>query len=68
MINTYRPSYVSAQKIEKPNVARQVVKAIKEGVNPGRFLRKGEDNKWYEGKRYSMFYLKCIRCSLLLIF
>ena len=68
MINTYRPSYVSAQKIEKPNVARQVVKAIKEGVNPGRFLRKGEDNKWYEGKRYSMFYLECIRCSLLLIF
>lgn len=52
MINTYRPSYVSAQKIEKPNVARQVVKAMKEGDNPGRFLRKGEDNKWYEGKIY----------------
>lgn len=48
MINTYRPSYVSAQKIEKPNVARQVVKAMKEGDNPVRFLRKGEDNKWYE--------------------
>ena len=55
MINTYRPSYVSAQKIEKPNVARQVVKAIKEGGNPGRFLRKGEDNKWYEGKRYEVY-------------
>jgi hypothetical protein len=65
MINTYRPSYVSAQKIEKPNVARQVVKAMKEGDNPVRFLRKGEDNKWYEGKRYDVYiYLKCIRCSL----
>ena len=60
---------MSAQKIEKANVAYQVVKAIKEGDNPGRFLRKGGDNKWYEGKRYNMyFYLKCIRCSLHLIF
>ena len=31
---------MNAQKTEKPNVARRIVKAIRTGKNPGRFLRK----------------------------
>jgi hypothetical protein len=29
-------------------VARRIVKAIRTGLNPGRFLRKGEDGKWHQ--------------------
>ena len=34
--------------MEKPNVARRIVKAIRTGLNPGRFLRKGKDGKWHQ--------------------
>lgn len=47
IISIHRQDYVRAQKTEKPNVARRIVKAIRTGKNPGRFLRKGEDGKWH---------------------
>lgn len=46
IISIHREDYVRAQKTEKPNVARRIVKAIRTGKNPGRFLRKGVENKW----------------------
>mmetsp|Transcript_41461 Transcript_41461/g.70995 ORF Transcript_41461/g.70995 Transcript_41461/m.70995 type:complete len:499 (+) Transcript_41461:65-1561(+) len=48
IISIHREDYVRAQKTEKPNVARRIVKAIRTGKNPGRFLRKGENGKWVE--------------------
>jgi hypothetical protein len=48
IIALHRADYVRASKIEKPNVARRIVKAIRTGKNPGRFLRKGDDGKWQE--------------------
>jgi len=46
IISIHREDYVRAQKTEKPNVARRIVKAIRTGKNPGRFLRKGDGDKW----------------------
>mmetsp|Transcript_10082 Transcript_10082/g.18142 ORF Transcript_10082/g.18142 Transcript_10082/m.18142 type:complete len:460 (-) Transcript_10082:125-1504(-) len=46
IISIHRLDYVRAQKTEKPNVARRIVKAIRTGKNPGRFLRKGDHGKW----------------------
>ncbi|KAL7540234.1 hypothetical protein ACHAXR_009960 [Thalassiosira sp. AJA248-18] len=46
IISIHRQDYVNAQKTEKPNVARRIVKAIRTGKNPGRFLKKGEHGKW----------------------
>ena len=48
IIALHRADYVRASKVEKPNVARRIVKAIRTGKNPGRFLRKGDDGKWQE--------------------
>lgn len=48
IISIHRQDYVSAQKTEKPNVARRIVKAIRTGKNPGRFLRKGPGGRWVE--------------------
>lgn len=48
IIALHRADYVRASKIEKPNVARRIVKAIRTGKNPGRFLRKDDDGKWQE--------------------
>jgi len=46
IISIHRQDYVRAQKTEKPQVARRIVAAIRTGICPGRFLRKGEDGKW----------------------
>lgn len=48
IISIHRQDYIRAPKIEKPNVARRIVKAIRTGLNPGRFLRKGKDGKWQQ--------------------
>mmetsp|Transcript_18275 Transcript_18275/g.50893 ORF Transcript_18275/g.50893 Transcript_18275/m.50893 type:complete len:231 (+) Transcript_18275:1611-2303(+) len=46
IIALHRPDYVRATKMDKPNVARKIVRAIRQGNPPGRFLRKGPDNMW----------------------
>ena len=49
IILLYRPDYVRAIKIEKPNVARKIVRAIRHGTPKGRFLKKDPKNgMWYE--------------------
>lgn len=48
IISIHRQDYIRAQKIEKPNVARRIVKAIRTGLNPGRFLKKRQDGKWHQ--------------------
>lgn len=45
----HRPDYVRAPKIQKPSVARVIVRAIRNGDPPGRFLRKDEKTgKWID--------------------
>ena len=34
--------------MDKPAVARKIVKAIRHGNPPGRFLKKGDDGLWYD--------------------
>jgi len=46
IIALHRPDYVRATKMDKPNVARKIVRAIRQGNPPGRFLRKGPDGMW----------------------
>lgn len=46
IISIHRQDYVRSPKTEKPNVARRIVKAIRTGKNPGRFLKKGDDGNW----------------------
>jgi hypothetical protein len=55
IISLHRPDYVRAIKIEKPNVARRIVAAIRGGNPPGRFLkRNGDDLMWYDvGNRHA---------------
>ncbi|KAL9190831.1 hypothetical protein ACHAXT_000537 [Thalassiosira profunda] len=48
IISLHRSDYVRAVKTEKPNVARRIVKAIRTGPNPGRFLKKGDDGRWHQ--------------------
>jgi len=48
VIALHRPDYIRAIKMDKPNVARKIVKAIRMGDPPGRFLKKGEDGRWYD--------------------
>lgn len=47
IISLHRPDYIRAIKMDKPAVARKIVKAIRHGNPPGRFLKKGEDGNWY---------------------
>lgn len=45
----HRPDYVRAPKIQKPSVARVIVRAIRNGDPPGRFLRKDDiTGKWID--------------------
>ena len=48
IIALHRPDYIRATKMDKPNVARRIVRAIRGGNPPGRFLKKSEDQKWYD--------------------
>jgi hypothetical protein len=42
VVTLHRPDYVRAPKIQKPSVARVIVRAIRNGDPPGRFLRKDD--------------------------
>lgn len=55
IILLHRPDYIRAIKIEKPNVARRIVRAIRCGSPPGRFLKKDRENGlWYDvGDRHA---------------
>mmetsp|Transcript_4160 Transcript_4160/g.5967 ORF Transcript_4160/g.5967 Transcript_4160/m.5967 type:complete len:801 (+) Transcript_4160:100-2502(+) len=55
VISLHRPDYVRAIKIEKPNVARRIVAAIRGGTPPGRFLKRNPiDLMWYDvGNRHA---------------
>ena len=49
VVALHRADYVRAVKIHKPNVARMIVKAIRNSDPPGRFLRKdATTNRWVE--------------------
>ena len=49
IVALHRPDYVRAPKIQKPSVARVIVRAIRNGDPPGRFLRKDEKTgQWFE--------------------
>lgn len=49
IVALHRPDYVRAPKIQKPSVARVIVRAIRNGDPPGRFLKKDEKTgKWYD--------------------
>lgn len=49
IVALHRPDYVRAPKIQKPSVARVIVRAIRNGDPPGRFLRKDEKaGKWFD--------------------
>jgi hypothetical protein len=55
IISLHRPDYVRAIKIEKPNVARRIVAAIRGGDPPGRFMKRNPDDlMWYDvGNRHA---------------
>ena len=45
----HRPDYVRAPKIQKPSVARVIVRAIRNGDPPGRFIKKDDKSgKWID--------------------
>ncbi len=46
IIALHRPDYVRATKMDKPNVARKIVRAIRQGNPSGRFLKKHDDGMW----------------------
>jgi len=48
IVGVHRPDYVQAPKVQKPGVARLIVKAIRSGSPPGRFLKKCADGKWFD--------------------
>lgn len=48
VIELHRQDYINSPKTEKPNVARRIVKALRTGPNPGRFLKKDANGKWHE--------------------
>jgi len=48
IIALHRPDYIQATKMDKPNVARKIVRAIRSGNPSGRFLRKGTHNMWVD--------------------
>ena len=49
IVALHRPDYVRAPKIQKPSVARVIVRAIRNGDPPGRFLRKdATTGRWYD--------------------
>ena len=49
IVALHRADYVRAPKVQKPDVARLIVGAIRTGTPPGRFLRKDNDTGlWYD--------------------
>merc|ERR1712003_182825 len=49
IVALHRPDYCRAPKIQKPSVARVIVRAIRNGDPPGRFLKKdATTGKWFD--------------------
>jgi hypothetical protein len=49
VIALHRPDYVRAPKIQKPSIAQVIVRAIRNGDPPGRFIRKdNKTGKWVD--------------------
>jgi hypothetical protein len=49
IVALHRADYVRAPKVQKPSVARVIVRAIRNGDPPGRFLKKDEKTgKWVD--------------------
>ena len=49
VVALHRPDYVRAPKVQKPSVARVIVRAIRNGDPPGRFLKKDKNTGlWYD--------------------
>ena len=48
VIALHRPDYIRAIKMDKPAVARRIVRSIRQGTPPGRFLKKADDGHWYD--------------------
>ena len=48
VIALHRPDYVRASKMDKPDVARRLVRALRQGNPLRRFLKKNDDGKWYD--------------------
>jgi hypothetical protein len=48
IIALHRPDYIRAVKMDKPAVARKIVKAIRQGFPQGRFLKKADDGLYYD--------------------
>jgi hypothetical protein len=49
VVALHRPDYVRAPRIVKPSVARVIVRAIRNGDHPGRFLRQDDKTgKWVD--------------------
>lgn len=48
IVALHRPDYLAAPKIRKPDVSRKIVKGIRNASPPGRFLKKGDDGKWFD--------------------
>lgn len=48
IVALHRADYIRAPKIQKPSVARVIVRAIRNGDPPGRFLRKNEETGHWE--------------------
>ena len=42
IISLHRPDYIRAIKMDKPAVARKIVRSIRQGSPPGRFLKKND--------------------------
>jgi len=48
IVAVHRPDYIRATKVQKPDVSRLIVKAIRSGNPPGRFLKKDDDGNWFD--------------------
>jgi hypothetical protein len=49
VISLHRPDYIRAIKMDKPAVARRIVRSIRmSAAQPGRFLKKHDDGQWYD--------------------
>lgn len=44
IIALHRPDYIRAIKMDKPGVARKIVRAIRAGTPPGRYVYQPENN------------------------
>ena len=61
IVANHRSDYVRAPKVQKPTVARLIVKAIRTGTNPGRFLKKDGLGHWFDIGDKKAAEVRCTR-------